>query len=121
MQVKILKSKIHRAEITDRNVEYEGSLGVDAEFMEKVGALPYERVLVGNITNGKRFETYLIPEPAGSKAIVLNGAAAHLGKTGDLLVIMTFANLTPDEAKTFKPKTIVLGEYNRKIIKEINI
>ncbi len=120
MQFKLLKSKIHRAEITDCNVDYEGSLGVDAEFMEKAGALPYEHVIVGNISNGKRFETYLIPEPAGSKAIVLNGAAAHLGKTGDLLVVMAFANLTPEEAQTFKPKIIVLGEYNRKIIKQTN-
>ena len=120
MQVKILKAKIHRAEITDCDIEYEGSLGVDAEFMEKVGALPYEHVIVGNITNGKRFETYLIPEPAGSKAIVLKGAVAHLGKVGDLLVAMVFANFTPEEAKNFQPKTIVLGEFNRKIINDNN-
>ena len=85
MQVKLLKAKIHRAEVTDRNLDYEGSLGVDTGFLEKVGMLPYERILVGNINNGKRFETYIIPAPRGSRAIVLNGAAAHLGKVGDVV------------------------------------
>lgn len=121
MQINLLKSKILRAEVTDSSVNYEGSLGIDISLMEKVGLLPYEKILVGNITNGNRFETYAIPAPAGSLTFALNGAAAHLGKIGDLLVIMSFADMTPQEAETWQPKTIVLAECNSKIIKTVNV
>jgi aspartate 1-decarboxylase len=72
---------------------------------------------VGNLANGERFETYAIPAPAGTREICLNGATAHLGKPGDLLVIMTFVELTPEEAKTWKPKTATLAESNRRVVR----
>jgi len=87
MQLNLLKSKIHRAEITDSSLNYEGSLAVDSEFMAAVGLRPYERILIGNLNNGERFETYAIAAPAGSKSICLNGATAYLGKPGDLVTI----------------------------------
>jgi aspartate 1-decarboxylase len=118
MQVSILRSKILRAEVTDARLEYEGSLSMDAALMGRVGILPHERVLVGNLANGNRFETYAIPAPAGSLTFCLNGAAAHLGKKGDLLVIMTFGWMSEEEAKAWMPRTIVLAEGNRKIVKE---
>lgn len=113
MQFELLKSKIHRAMVTDSSRDYEGSLTIAADLMEKVGLIPFERILCGNIRNGERFETYVIPGEAGSGAIVLNGATAHLGRTGDLLTIMNFANFDEAEAKTWRPRMIVLGENNR--------
>jgi aspartate 1-decarboxylase len=118
MQVNLLRSKILRAEVTDARLEYEGSLAIDSAYMARVGILPHERVLVGNLANGNRFETYAIPAPAGSLTFCLNGAAAHLGQKGDLLVIMTFSWMSDEEAKTWKPRTIVLGDGNKKIVKE---
>ena len=112
MQVQLLKSKIHRAAVTDANVNYEGSLTVDRALMEEVGLLPYERVLCGNMGNGERFETYAIPGESGSGAIILNGATAHLGKTGDRLTIMSFATVDEAEIAGWKPKVIVLDEHN---------
>lgn len=120
MQVKLLKSKIHRATVTDSSLEYQGSLGIDTDFMEKVGFYPYEKILVANIANGQRFETYVIPAPAGSKTICLNGAAARLGEVGDRLVIMTFGIMSEEEAKQWKPKVIVLDDANKTILREEN-
>ncbi len=119
MQIKLLRCKFHRAEVTDANTHYEGSLGIDVTFMNRVGLRPYEKILCGNINNGNRFETYAIPEPADSKSIILNGATAHLGKSGDRIIIMSFALITPEEAENWKPKIIVLGEKN-KIINTTN-
>jgi aspartate 1-decarboxylase len=112
MQVFLLKSKIHRAAVTDADVNYEGSLGIDAALMERVGLLPYERILCGNMSNGERFETYAIPAPRGSGAIVLNGATAHLGKKGDRLTIMSYAGCDAPRARKWKPRVIVLGPKN---------
>ena len=120
MQVKLLKSKILRAVATDASLNYEGSLAIDAELMARVGLLPFEKILVGNITNGQRFETYAIEAPAGSKTFSLNGAVARLGQIGDIIVIMSFADFTPEEAKTWQPQTIVLAERNTKIVKAVN-
>lgn len=117
MQLNLLKSKIHRAEVTDLSLHYEGSLAVDSEFMEIVGLREYEKILVGNMANGERFETYAIKAPAGSKTISLNGATAHLGNKGDLLTIMSFANVEAEEARNWDPKVLLLGEANTKIIK----
>jgi aspartate 1-decarboxylase len=119
MQVHILRSKILRAEVTDARLDYEGSLAMDSDLMTRVGILPYEKILVGNLANGNRFETYAIPAPAGSLTFCLNGAAAHLGKKGDLLVIMTFATMSEAEAKTWQPRTIVLADANKRIVKEV--
>jgi aspartate 1-decarboxylase len=113
----LLRTKLLRAEVTGARLDYEGSLAIDIELMNLVGMLPYEKILVGNLANGERFETYAIPAPAGTREVCLNGATAHLGKAGDLLVIMTFADLTPEEAKSWKPKTATLAERNRRIVR----
>ena len=113
----LLRTKLLRAEVTGARLDYEGSLAIDIELMNLVGMLTYEKILVGNLANGERFETYAIPAPAGTREICLNGATAHLGKPGDLLVIMTFAELTPEEAKTWKPKTATLAERNRRVVR----
>lgn len=121
MFVQILKSKILRAEVTDAMLDYEGSLAIDETLMKKVGLFYGEKILVGNITSGTRFETYAIPAYAGSNTISLRGAAAHLGKKGDLLVLMSFAMMTEEEALNWVPRTITLDSGNARIIKEQNI
>ena len=118
MIVNLLKCKILRAEVTEACADYEGSLAIDADYMERIGLLPYEKILVGNISNGERLETYAIPAPAGSYAFALNGAAAHRGKPGDLLVIMAFAQMTAEEAANWHPKVLVLADQNKTIAKE---
>ena len=112
MQVFLLKSKIHRAAVTGGNVNYEGSLTIDQDWMDEVGLVPYERILCSNMANGSRFETYAIPGKRGAREIILNGAAAHLGKKGDLLTIMSFTEIDVTHAKFWKPRVIVLGEKN---------
>ncbi len=112
MQLHLLKSKIHRARVTAADVNYEGSLGIDQDYMDQVGLLPYERILGSNLANGERFETYAIPAPRGSRAIVLNGAVAHLGKVGDRITIMSFAAVPKRRAKKWTPQVVVLGARN---------
>lgn len=113
MQICLLKSKIHRAKVTEANVHYEGSLTIDAALMEQAGLRPYERILCGNLANGNRFETYVIQGPRGGGAIILNGATAHLGQPGDLLTIMSFAQIEENLAGKWKPQVIVLDDRNR--------
>jgi len=113
MQVQLLKSKIHRAAVTAASLNYEGSMTIAADLMEKVGLIPYERILCSNLANGNRFETYVIAGEWGSGAIVLNGATAHLGKPGDLLTIMSYATLDEREAKKWCPRIVVLGSGNQ--------
>ncbi|MDC0144554.1 aspartate 1-decarboxylase [Verrucomicrobia bacterium] len=112
MKIQLLKSKIHRAAVTDANVNYEGSITIDRELMDRVAMRPFERVLCGNLANGERFETYAIAGETGSGAIILNGATAHLGKAGDRLTIMSFASVDDTEEVDWKPNVIVLGEKN---------
>jgi len=113
MMTCLLKSKIHRAVVTAASVEYEGSLTIAADLAERVGLRAYERILVGNLTNGERFETYVILGAAGSGAIELNGAPAHLGKPGDRLTIMSFAWLDEADARSHRPAVVVLDDRNR--------
>ena len=113
MQIHILKSKIHRATITAANVDYEGSLTIDVHLMHKVGFYPFEKILCGNLANGERFETYLIPGERGSGAIILNGATAHLGKPGDRLTIMSYTLVEAAAAKSWQPRVIVLDGKNQ--------
>ncbi|NUN92398.1 MAG: aspartate 1-decarboxylase [Verrucomicrobiae bacterium] len=113
MIVRLLKSKLHRARVTGGDVNYEGSLTISSDLMEAVGILPYEKVLVGNMANGERFETYAIPGARGKGEIVLNGGAALLGKKGDLVTIMTFADLPAKEAASHEPRKATLQEGNR--------
>jgi len=113
MQLTLLKSKIHRATVTGASLDYEGSLTVSADIAQTVGLLAYEKILVGNLQNGERFETYVIYGAPGKGLIELNGATAHLGKIGDLVTIMSFARLTAEEAKTHRPQIAVLDRQNR--------
>ena len=112
MLVHLLKSKIHRAQVTAANVNYEGSMTIDRDLMDKVGLLPYERILCSNMANAQRFETYAIPGERGSGDIVLNGAAAHRGRKGDQLTIMSFTSVDTRKAKAWTPRVIVLGKGN---------
>ena len=112
MYLSLLKSKIHRAVVTGADVKYEGSLSISADLAELVELEEYERILVGNRTNGERFETYVIYAVRNHGIIALNGAVAHLGKPGDILTIMSFGLFDQAEAGTHRPKVVVLGEKN---------
>jgi len=113
MFVQILKSKLHRARVTETKLHYPGSIGIDSDLMEAAGILPYESVLVADLNNGSRLETYVVSEEAGSGKIVVLGAAAQLIEPKDIVIIMSFAFLTPEEARQFKPKVAVLDENNK--------
>lgn len=112
MQLTLLKSKIHRATVTGASLHYEGSLTISSDLAKLVGLLQYERILVGNLNNGERFETYVIYGESGKGTIELNGATAHLGKIGDRVTIMNFARFTPEEAAQHQPRIVVLNEKN---------
>jgi aspartate 1-decarboxylase len=113
MEFTLLKSKIHRAAVTGASVDYEGSLTISSDLAESVGLLEYEKILVGNLTNGERFETYAIYGEPQRGIIELNGATAHLGKIGDRVTIMSFARYTPEEAAVQQPRILVLDEKNK--------
>ncbi len=118
MLIEILKSKIHRARVTQSDINYQGSITIDEELMDEVGIREYERVLVGNISNGNRFETYAIRGDRGSGSICLNGATARLGEVGDVLIILSFARMDEEEIKLFQPAIIVLDEHNAIVKRE---
>lgn len=115
MRITILKSKIHRATITGADLNYEGSISIDKKLLEAANILPYELVQVVNINNGQRFETYAIEDAPGSGQIKLNGAAARLGHVGDLIIILSYATLSVDEAKKFKPSIVQVDSRNIQI------
>jgi aspartate 1-decarboxylase len=115
MELTLLKSKIHRAAVTGASVDYEGSLTISSDLAELVELLEYEKILVGNLTNGERFETYVICGEPQRGIIELNGATAHLGKIGDRITIMSFARYTPQEAAVHQPRIVVLDEKNKVI------
>ena len=117
MQIHLLKSKIHRATVTGGDINYEGSLTIAADLMKAAGLRPYERIMCSNAANGNRFETYVITGKPGSGQIVLNGAAALLGKKGDHLTIMSFAAVSKKKAEKWMPRIIVLGKGNKIISK----
>jgi aspartate 1-decarboxylase len=112
----LLKSKLHRATVTGASLHYEGSLTVDEELAKKAGFLQYEKILVGNINNGERFETYLIFGQSGTRVIELNGATAHLGKIGDRLTIMSFAQVPAELSGKHRPMIVRLDEKNDVLI-----
>lgn len=118
MMLEIFKAKIHQARITQADLFYEGSLTVDEDLLEAAGILPYEKVQVVNISNGNRFETYAIKGERGSGVIGLNGAAARLGVPGDMVIVITYAQMSPEEAAGFKPTVILVDEKN-KIVKKL--
>jgi len=109
----MLKAKIHRATVTETKIDYPGSIAIDSKLMDAVGILPYEAVLIADVTNGARLETYAVPAEAGSGKIEVLGAAAHLINQGDIIIIINFAQFTPEEAKGHKPKVVVPDEKNQ--------
>ena len=111
--VTLLRAKLHRIRVTEACRDYVGSLTLDEDLMDAVGIFNYERILVANVENGERFETYAIKGPRGSGVCCLNGAAAHKGKIGDLLIVMAWAQVPEEEAHAFQPKIGVLDENNR--------
>ncbi|MBO6162084.1 MAG: aspartate 1-decarboxylase [Eubacterium sp.] len=113
MQVTVLKSKIHRATVTQAELNYIGSITVDSELMEAAGLIEYERVQVADIDNGKRLETYVIAGDPGSGVICLNGAAARYVSTGDRVIIMSYAQMTPEEVKENPPKVVFVDMENK--------
>ena len=107
-----LNSKIHRATVTDANLNYVGSITIDEEFLELSGIMEWEKVEILNINNGERFQTDVIKGKRGSKCFCLNGAAARKAQPGDKIIIVTYADLTPEEIKTHKPTIVQVGEGN---------
>lgn len=112
MFVTLLKSKLHRATVTQADLHYEGSITIDANLIEAAGFHTHEQVDVLNITNGNRLTTYIIEGERGSGVIGINGAAAHLIETGDLVIICAYAQMAPSQAKTFEPTVVFLDSDN---------
>jgi len=112
MQLELLKSKIHRATVTDANLNYQGSITIARDLMDAANILPYEKVGVLDVNNGNRLDTYVIEGPAKSGMICLNGAAARLVQPGDLVIIVAYASMTPEEAKNWQPTVVYVNEKN---------
>lgn len=112
MQISVLKSKIHRAVITQAELDYIGSITIDEELMESAGLYEYEHVHIVNVNNGSRIETYVIAGDRGSGIICLNGAAARSGQKGDTVIIMSYADISPDEALNHHPRVVFVGDKN---------
>ena len=113
MLVKMFKSKIHRATITGADLNYEGSIKIDADLLEAASMFEYEAVWIWNINNGERLMTYTIRGPRGSGVIELNGAAARLGQKGDLIIITTFADMSEEKAESWKPTVVLVDSSNK--------
>ncbi|HID69909.1 MAG TPA: aspartate 1-decarboxylase [Desulfobacterales bacterium] len=112
MERQMLRAKLHRATITEADLNYEGSITIDKDLLDAVGIVPFERVKVYNINNGERFDTYAIEGEAGSGIIGLNGAAARKGMVGDLIIIVTFGFYSNDELEKYHPNIVLLDENN---------
>jgi aspartate 1-decarboxylase len=113
--LRICKSKIHRATVTDADLNYEGSITIDKSLLEVAGIFPYEMVQVYNVSNGARIETYAIEGEYGSGAVCINGAAARLFTQGDLIIVVAYALMEPDEAKSYLPSIILVDSDNRPV------
>ncbi len=113
MRRSMFKSKIHRATVTEANLEYEGSITIDQDLMDAADLLPNEMVHVWDIDNGSRLTTYILPGPRGSRAICINGAAAHLVEPGHKVILATFADMEEEEARNFEPTVVLVDEENR--------
>ncbi len=112
----MLRGKIHRATVTGANLDYEGSITIDRELLDRADILPYERVEVWNVTNGERFTTYALAAPAGSGTVCINGAAAHKARAGDKLIIACFGSMTGAQARRWKPRIVFVDEANRPLV-----
>ena len=106
MTIEMLQAKIHRVTVTEANLNYIGSITVDTSLLDAAGILPGQRVSIVNNNNGERFDTYVIEGKAGSGVVCLNGAAARKAQPGDVIIIISYASMTPEEAKAFNPKII---------------
>ena len=111
-----LKSKLHHVRVTEARLEHRGSIPLDPAFLDAAGISPYEQVLVANLENGERFETYAIAGERGSRVCCLNGATAHKGKPGDRLIVFTFCLLSPEEAATHRPRIVVFDGRDNDIV-----
>lgn len=112
MHLTMMKAKIHRARLTMTDLHYEGSIAIDEDILDMANILPHEQVAVWNVTNGARLETYALPAKRGSREFMLNGAAARHAAVGDIVIIATFAQMTPEEARDHKPTVVLMGEGN---------
>jgi aspartate 1-decarboxylase len=113
MRLNVFKSKIHRATVTHADLEYEGSVTIDSDLLDAAEILPYEAIHIWNVTRGSRLMTYALPGPRGSGAICVNGAAAHLNKPGDMVILATFADMTREEARQHRPVVVRVDAQNR--------
>jgi aspartate 1-decarboxylase len=113
MRLNVFKSKIHRATVTHADVAYEGSVTIDRDLMDLAGILPFEAVHIWNTTTGTRLVTYALEGPRGSGAVCVNGAAAHLNHPGDVVILATFADMSPEEARVHRPKVVRVDAKNR--------
>jgi aspartate 1-decarboxylase len=109
----MLKCKIHRATITESELNYEGSITIDRELIEAAGMLPYEQVMISNLNNGERFVTYVLPGDKGSGTVCLNGPTARKGVVGDKVIIFCYAHYNEQELQGYKPKVVKVDEKNR--------
>lgn len=112
MELTLFKSKLHQMRVTEANLMYEGSITIDEELLELADLLPYEKVSVVNITNGSRLETYTIPGERGSRVCCMNGAAARLTQVDDRIIVISYARMSREEAKTHVPTVVVVDENN---------
>ena len=117
MQIEILKTKIHRVKVTEANLHYMGSITIDEDLMDAANLIVNEKVTIANINNGERFDTYVIKGERGSGKIGINGAAAHKVSPGDLIIIMSYAQMDFEEAKIFKPTIILPDSTTNKLVK----
>lgn len=112
MTITMFRSKLHRLHVTEADLYYEGSITLDEELLEAAGMLPYEKVQVVNVNNGSRLETYTIPGARGSRIVCLNGPAARLAARGDEVIVITYAQMTPEEAARHRPRVVLVDENN---------
>jgi aspartate 1-decarboxylase len=112
MTISMFKAKLHRLRVTQADLYYEGSITVDQELLDTAGILPYEKVQVVNVNNGNRLETYTIPGEPGERTVCLNGPAARLAATGDQVIVIAYAELTPSEARQHHPRVVLVDEDN---------
>ena len=113
MLLTLLKAKLHKATVTEANLNYTGSITIDKDLIDQAGIFIHEKVQIVNNNNGARFETYVIEGKSGSGVLCLNGAAARLVQPGDKVIIMAYAQMTPEEAQTHKPVVLLLGDNNQ--------
>ena len=113
MTITMLKAKIHRATVTQAELDYVGSITVDMDLLEEAGILEYEKVQIVDVNNGSRFETYTIAGERGSGVMCLNGAAARMVQTGDKIILMAYAQVTPEEASELRPTVLFVDEKNK--------